>query len=171
MQGSEITYQWCKDGEDIAGVHAKQATFVIDGPAVSDSGRYRLVVSNAVGCAKSIEALVHVRLPAEQHDPPGVQPALADLGPHGLRRTRSRRLRTERQLSIAQRESRASSAAMGQGLNIANVNAASAAVLQSDPAHAVALSLKIDSGPGNHAADAVQHDGTDREISDVKQIP
>ncbi|MFP4156837.1 MAG: DUF2341 domain-containing protein, partial [Opitutales bacterium] len=49
-----ISYQWQKDGADIAGATA--ATFSITAAGVSDSGAYRVAVSNVNGTSLSAEA-------------------------------------------------------------------------------------------------------------------
>lgn len=53
-----ISYQWQKDGEDIPG--AESATYTINPAGVSDSGTYRVVVSNVNGSTLSAEALLVV---------------------------------------------------------------------------------------------------------------
>jgi hypothetical protein len=51
-----FTYKWQKDGADIP--NATSATLTIATPAVSDSGTYRVVVTNPSGTATSAEAKV-----------------------------------------------------------------------------------------------------------------
>ena len=53
-----LAYQWQKNGANIA--NAQSATLVISPAALSDSGVYRVVVSNAVGTATSNNALLSV---------------------------------------------------------------------------------------------------------------
>ena len=56
--GSNLTYQWQKNESDIAG--ANSATYTIEAVAVSDTGMYRCVVSNAAGPVTSIAASLTV---------------------------------------------------------------------------------------------------------------
>ena len=49
--GSDLTYQWRKDGKDVGG--AKSAAFTIDNAALSDAGSYTAVVTNSGGTAMS----------------------------------------------------------------------------------------------------------------------
>lgn len=69
VQGDDLTYQWCRNGEPLAGASAKHARLAIDGPAVSDAGRYRVIVSNAGGECRSLEAIVSVRPSARRPTP------------------------------------------------------------------------------------------------------
>lgn len=54
-------YQWHKDGKAIPGRAAQQPKLVIEGVAVSDSGRYHVTVTNTGGTTQSIHAIVSVR--------------------------------------------------------------------------------------------------------------
>lgn len=56
--GGELRYQWRKDSQNISG--ATSATYTITSAALSDAGSYDVVVSNSVGSAPSLSALVRV---------------------------------------------------------------------------------------------------------------
>ncbi|RPI69090.1 MAG: hypothetical protein EHM43_02880 [Ignavibacteriae bacterium] len=56
--GSNLTYQWKKDGADIAG--ATTATYSIASVATSDAGKYRCIVTGGCGEATSEEANIEV---------------------------------------------------------------------------------------------------------------
>ena len=57
--GSNLMYQWQKDGVDIA-TGANSATYTIEVIAESDTGMYRCVVSNAAGPVTSTAASLTV---------------------------------------------------------------------------------------------------------------
>ena len=57
--GSNLMYQWQKDGVDIA-TGANSATYTIDMVAESDEGEYRCVVSNAANSVTSTAASLTV---------------------------------------------------------------------------------------------------------------
>jgi len=56
--GTSLTYQWQKDGTDLAGANA--ATYAIDRVQKTDAGSYRCVVSNSGGSATSDPAVLVV---------------------------------------------------------------------------------------------------------------
>ena len=56
--GSNLMYQWQKDGVDIVG--ATSATYTIEVITESDTGMYRCVVSNAAGPVTSTAASLTV---------------------------------------------------------------------------------------------------------------
>lgn len=59
---SPLSYQWRKDGTNIAG--ATSASFTIASVAMSDAGNYTVVVSNSAGSATSNAATLTVNQPA-----------------------------------------------------------------------------------------------------------
>lgn len=59
-QGEDLMFQWYKNDAALPGPDAQNPTYTIRGPAVSDSGRYHCIVSNAAGTATTIQAVVHV---------------------------------------------------------------------------------------------------------------
>lgn len=56
--GGELTYQWRKDSQIIAG--ANSSTFTISSAELNDAGTYDVIVSNSVGSASSLAALLQV---------------------------------------------------------------------------------------------------------------
>jgi hypothetical protein len=158
MQGQDIVYQWCKDGEEIPGLHAKQATLLIEGPAVSDAGRYRVVVSNAGGTAKSIEALVHVRAAIEQIlGVSELQRTVGDVGSRVMHINRIRRRRVDRQQPTAYSLSPPPTASARN--SAVDVGAASGEVMRMCGAQTDPLPM---SGAGGHHAEGTAHgEGTD----------
>ena len=61
VQGVNLAYQWFKNGTAIAG--ATSSTFTIAALAASDSGTYRVKVSNPVGAVDSADATIRVVVP------------------------------------------------------------------------------------------------------------
>jgi hypothetical protein len=76
-----LTYQWQKDGKDIAG--AKAAIYSIASAQLTHNGQYRVVIKNSYGTATSLAATLTVNVPAT---PPSIvvqpQPVTTVLG-HG----------------------------------------------------------------------------------------
>ena len=62
-----LRFQWQKDGVNLP--LANSTSYTLSSAMVSDSGRYRAVVSNAVGSASSLEAVLAVTRPP---DPPSI---------------------------------------------------------------------------------------------------
>lgn len=94
MQGTDLQYQWFKDGGPLPGPNARRAILSIGGAATSDCGVYHATVTNAGGTATSAKAVVHVQPPPE--------PALASAQsavPHGVRPRRAGRHRRGRSMS------------------------------------------------------------------------
>ena len=60
-RGEQISYQWQLNGNNIAG--ATNATFVIASTKVSDSGTYRVIVTNPGGSVTSPDAVLKVSSP------------------------------------------------------------------------------------------------------------
>jgi hypothetical protein len=56
---SPLSFTWTRNGSPVAGATA--ATFTISNPQVADAGTYTLIVSNSVGSATSIPALLQVQ--------------------------------------------------------------------------------------------------------------
>lgn len=73
-----LTYQWKKDGGDIAG--ATSATYSISSVAASDAGNYTVAVSNTYGSATSTAATLTVNTPTT---PPSPSPGSSGGGGGG----------------------------------------------------------------------------------------
>ena len=119
-----MLYQWFKDGVAIPGPHAQQSTLTIEGVATSDCGRYYATVANSGGTAKSIEAVVHVRLP-----PDSAGPLLPALSLPGRLTGRSRHRRGRSRTGLLPQASIAEGLpeAEGSSRSVAEVGAAAAA--------------------------------------------
>lgn len=70
-----LTYQWRKDGGDVAGATA--ATLALSNVQTSDAGSYDVVVTNAAGSATSDPAIVTVWVPVTISTQPESQTAVA----------------------------------------------------------------------------------------------
>src|SRR5690554_1116213 len=55
----DVTYQWIKDGDSLPG--ATEASYILNGVAISDAGAYRVIVSNKVRSVNSDQVTVTVK--------------------------------------------------------------------------------------------------------------
>ncbi len=71
--GSELTYQWRKEGVDLPG--ATDSSYSIPSAMYEDAGNYSVVVTNTAGSTTSVDANLHVAPPA----PPSITAHPGDL--------------------------------------------------------------------------------------------